>query len=518
MTIKKRDFVKRLTRLVATVVVGSVVLFYSGKAETIHDGKKKPRLYWKTPPSNPEKHKNVLLLMFDDLRFDNFSYVHGHARTPDIDALAKESVIFTAACTPTGLCSPSRAALLTGRLGHRTGLDDNCHVWQSRLMGLDLNQTTVLEWAREKDYFIGYFGKWHLGPDGPIRRGVHRFSSNGFERGRKLPVKPDFDSIKRYYDKNKNFEEKPEFYATRKGGYEDTPTKQKVNEAVAFLDEAKNITLPFYLTVSFNAPHPPYVVPKPFNTMYDYRDVELPKSLNESIDRKPKYQREVLWYWHDVGHMSEDDWRKATTFYWGSVSMIDKAVGEIITTLKKNGFWENTMIVFIGVQGSMIGEHHLYDKGPYSYDELMRIPMLVRVPDIAPRAVTRHVSLIDINQTLVKWMDLEPITPNLDSRSLFPLMEKGDDGWDTPDEAFYHYEWYNGKWYGIRTIRTPDFKYCWNPVDTDELYDLKNDPFEMKNLIDLPQYGSTQKELQQRLLTYLRKVEDPLYEKLKRTF
>jgi arylsulfatase A-like enzyme len=97
-------------------------------------------------------------------------------------------------------------------------------------------------------------------------------------------------------------------------------------------------------------------------------------------------------------------------------------------------------------------------------------------------------------------------------------MEKGDDGWDTPDEAFYHYEWYNGKWYGIRTIRTPDFKYCWNPVDTDELYDLKNDPFEMKNLIDLPQYGSTQKELQQRLLTYLRNVEDPLYEKLKRTF
>ena len=191
-----------------------ITFFYSGKAETIDNGKKKPRLYWKTPPSNPAKHKNVLLLMFDDLRFDTFSYVGGQARTPDIDALARESVTFTAACTPTGLCSPSRAALLTGRLGHRTGLDDNCHVWQSRLMGLDLNQTTVLEWAREKDYFVGYFGKWHLGPDGPIRRGVHRFSSTGFERGRKLPVKPDFDSIKRYYDKNKNFEEKPEFYAT----------------------------------------------------------------------------------------------------------------------------------------------------------------------------------------------------------------------------------------------------------------------------------------------------------------
>jgi arylsulfatase A-like enzyme len=242
----------------------------------------------------------------------------------------------------------------------------------------------------------------------------------------------------------------------------------------------------------------------------------LPKSLNEPIDRKPKYQREVLWYWHDVGHMSEDDWRKATSFYWGSVSMIDKAVGEIITVLKKNGFWENTMIVFVGDQGSMIGEHHLYDKGPYSYDELMRIPMLIRVPDIAPRTIIRQVSLIDINQTLVEWMDLEPIIPNLDSRSLFPLMEKGNEGWDAPDEVFYRYEWYNGKWYGIRTIRTPDFKYCLNPVDIDELYDLKNDPLEMNNLVNLPKYKSIQKELQQRLLMHLKKVKDPLYEKMKR--
>ena len=130
--------------------------------------------------------------------------------------------------------------------------------------------------------------------------------------------------------------------------------------------------------------------------------------------------------------------------------------------------------------------------------------------------ITRQVSQIDLNQTLVEWMDLEPILPNLDSRSLFPLIEQGNAGWDTPDEVFYRYEWYNGKWYGIRTIRTPEFKYCFNSVDIDELYDLKNDPLELNNLINLQRYESVQKELQQRLLLHLKKVNDPLYEKMKR--
>jgi arylsulfatase A-like enzyme len=244
----------------------------------------------------------------------------------------RESVHFSTACTTTGLCSPSRAAMLTGRLGHRTGLDDNCHVWHSRLMGLDHNQTTLLEWAREKDYLVGYFGKWHLGPDGPIRRGVHRFTREGFERGRTLPDKPDFERIKRYYDKDREFNEKPEYYATRKGSYADTPTKQKADDAIAFLNDAKGSELPFFLTASFNAPHPPYVAPKPYGTLYDHSKIKLPASLNESIERKPKYQRDPLWYWHDLGHMNEKDWRKSTSHYWGLVSMIDKAVGEIVVS------------------------------------------------------------------------------------------------------------------------------------------------------------------------------------------
>ncbi|MCD6376994.1 MAG: DUF4976 domain-containing protein, partial [Caldisericaceae bacterium] len=104
---------------------------------------------------------------------------------------------------------------------------------------------------------------------------------------------------------------------------------------------------------------------------------------------------------------------------------------------------------------------------------------------------------------------------NIDSRSLMPLIQSGDSGWSGPDEVFYRYEWYNGNWYGIRTIRTPEYKYCWNPVDINELYDLNNDPEEMHNLINSVNYRRIREELENRLLSHLKKVEDPLYKKMK---
>ena len=514
MSMKRRKFIKYFTGSLASVGMSTAIIANQSDAKDIPKHPKPYNYDWRLQPTDKKEHKNVLFILCDDLRFDTFSFLGSPAKTPNIDALMKDSVYFSHACTTTGLCSPSRAALFTGRLGHRTGLDDNCHVWQSRLMGLNLDQTTILEWAREKDYFVGYFGKWHLGADGPIKRGAHRFTKNGFERAQSLPDKPNFDAVKRYYDKSKSYSEKPEYYMTLKGGYEDTATKQKTNDTIEFLNETQNVDLPFFITASFNDPHPPYKVPKPFNTMYDYQKIVVPKSLNEPVKRKPKYQREQLWYWHDVGHMTDDDWRKSTAFYFGAVSMIDKAVGEIIDTLKKNDLWDNTLIVFLGDQGSMIGEHTLYDKGPYSYDELMRVPLLVRVPGMKPRTISRHVSSIDVNQTLVEWMGLESTAQNMDSRSLFPLMEKGNEGWDSPDQAFYRYEWYNGKWYGVRAVRTPDFKYCFNPNSIDELYDLKNDPEEIKNLIDLPEYKNVQSDLEKRLLTHLKSVDDPIYRKM----
>lgn len=481
---------------IGTLAFASIFAFNSGNAE----GQEK---------------KNVLFILCDQFQFNVASYCNGSAQTPNLDKLARQSVNFLSACTTTALCSPARSALFTGRWGHRTGVDDNCNVWHSRLNGLDLEQTTLIDWAREKDYFQGYFGKWHLGSNGPARRGVTRFPNNGTEVGNSKTQRPNFDITKKYYEKGKVFEEKPEFYGTAKGTYEDTYTKQLATQGIEFLNEATKTKLPFYLTVSFPGPHHPYIIPKEYANMYDYKKVELPKNFHDSYINKPQYQSDVFWYTCDVGHMTEDDWRKANTYYWGYITMIDRAIGEILDALKKNGLWENTLIVFTTDHGDMVGAHGRYDKGPYAYDEVMRIPMLIRVPNQPAHEINRQVSLMDLNQTLVEWMNLNPTQPNVDSRSLFPLIKNGDEGWNTPDEAFYCYEWYNGLWFGIRTIRTPEFKYSWNAVGIDELYDLKNDPIEMNNIINASSIIETKKLLQNKLLNYLKQTEDPWYEKMK---
>ena len=122
----------------------------------------------------------------------------------------------------------------------------------------------------------------------------------------------------------------------------------------------------------------------------------------------------------------------------------------------------------------------------------------------------RQVSSIDLNQTLAQWAGLKATGATEDSRSLLPLMERGDAGWSGPDEAFYRYEWYDGLWFGIRAIRTPQWKYCFNPAGIDELYDLRSDPGEMNNLAAKPETSGVQTGLAQRLLVHLQETGDNL--------
>jgi arylsulfatase A-like enzyme len=458
----------------------------------------------------PRQARNILLLYCEQFQHNVASFAGGPARTPNLEELAAQSVHFSSACTTTGLCSPNRSALFTGRLGHRTGLDDNCHVWHSRVSELDLKQTTLIEWARSQGYFTGYYGKWHLGQDGPIRRGAQRYPEGGFERfsDPAKTQKPDFEAPKRFYDKTKTFLEKPGFYSTERGTYEACQAAQLARQGVRFLGEAAKEDKPFFLTLSFNAVHPPYHVVTPYNSMYDWRGIELPRNVHDDFRGKPAYQADIMWPFHDTAHMSDDDWKRATAFYRGFVSLLDRALGDVLHAVKEQGFRDNTLVVLIADHGDMCGAHNRFDKGPYCYDEIMRIPLLVRAPDAPRRQVSRQVSSIDINRTIAEWAGLKPDIPNVDSRSLLPLISGGDSGWNTPDEAFYRYEWYDGLWFGIRAIRTPEYKYCFNPGGADELYDLRKDPDELTNLAGKPGSRKTEDELARRLLAHLEQCAD----------
>lgn len=465
------------------------------------------------------KRDNVLILFFDDMRFDSFSYRGGPVSTPNIDALAAESTRFDMAMTTTGLCSPSRAALFTGRWGHKTGLDDNVELWHSRLTELDPAQGGIIKRASESGYFVGYVGKWHLGAMGPQIRGAKFVES--FEADTHAAVRPytPYGGLAR----NQSYQagkrdiggDKLDYYQTLPGTYEETVTYDKVKNGKVMFEKAAKDDRPFFGVVSFSQPHPPYRVPEPYASMFDPAKLKVPANHLAKRVNKPLAQDYPFWPWHDVSHLSDEDWREMRAHYYGAIAMIDRAVGELIDSAKEQGIYEDLHIVLLGDQGSMLGEHRLYDKAAYAYDELMRIPLLVRDPDVAPRIINRHVSLMDIPATLSDWMRL-PSDGAEDGRSLEPLMVEGDSAIsDDEDSALYAYEWYNGAWFGLRAIRTPEYKYVWNPADArDELYQLKTDPSELNNLIDDAKHAASLKKLRHKLKAKLDKIEDPSASKL----
>lgn len=458
---------------------------------------------------------DVLLLLFDDMRFDTFSYRDGPVRTPNIDTLAAEGTRFDYAITTTGLCSPSRAAFFTGRWGHKTGLDDNVHLYHSRLSELDPAEGGLIRRAADAGYFVGYVGKWHLGAQGPTLRGAEFVAADEeltAERHQRQWTPYEMVDQMAGYNRGggdaKN--EKTLYYQTLPGTYEESFTAEKVRAGQELIRKAAGDERPFFGVVSFQQPHPPYRVPEPYASMYDPATVELPDNYLSPRVNKPLAQDEDWWPWHDVSHMSDMDWRKSRTYYYGAIAMIDRVVGDLIGTAKEMGLYDDLHIVLLGDQGSMLGEHQLYDKGPYAYDELMRMPLIIRYPDLAPRIVNRQVSMIDIAPTLAEVMGLPP-DGDVDGHSLTALMEQGDVAEEgRVDKALYAYEWYNGGWFGIRAIRTPDLKFVWNPGDSrDELYDLANDPGEVTNHINNPEYTEELARLLQLLHDELARIDDP---------
>lgn len=303
--------------------------------------------------SQMQKKPNVLVLMFDDMRFDTFSYRGGPVHTPNIDQLASESTRFDNAMSTTGLCSPSRAAFYTGRWGHKNGLDDNVELYHSRYSELNLDEGGLIKRASDAGYLVGHVGKWHLGARGTELRGAEIDLAHGHEPRERFtrPYTP-YNKVKKvegYYqgklDKNG---EKHEYYLTQDGTYEDTSAYKKVVAGKKMLKQMAQDKRPFFGIVSFNQPHPAYRVPEPYASMYDPNELSLPANHLAERKNKPLAQGGIWWPWHDVGHMTEQDWRKARSYYYGAIAMVDRIVGELLQAAKDEGIYDDLHIVLLG--------------------------------------------------------------------------------------------------------------------------------------------------------------------------
>jgi arylsulfatase A-like enzyme len=446
------------------------------------------------PASDPSDVENVVFVFTDQQRQDSLGcYGNDWVDTPALDRLAAEGTRFDRAYTPTAICSPARASLVTGVRPHRHGVTRNVR-----------GETDLAaEWPcypqrlRDAGYNVGLSGKSHFGGhprdygfDGTFNRGYFY-----------TPDHPDYEAYLAERDLPKmrveNFRDAfPEGGERfQSGAVDDRPPEAAVTHyvaerAVEMIESYAAEDAPFYQSVHFYGPHNPYYLPEEYLHMYDPADVDIPESaIKETHEGKPWAHRtqSKMAGLHEI---PIEDWRRLIAAYHGWVTFIDDQVGRLLDALEANGLDDSTAVVFTTDHGAFLTRHKMHDKGPAMYEDIYNVPLVAA--GLGLEAVEdRFVSLLDLPPTFLDLAGVD-VPPAYDGRSLLDLREG--DGGDATDAA----DWresitaeFHGQFYGYeqRMVRTERYKLVLNAYDVDEFYDLRADPHELSNEIGSPEYG-----------------------------
>ena len=430
-----------------------------------------------------EHRPNIIFILTDDQRYDELGFLNPDLQTPNIDRLAKGGVHFKNAFVTTSLCSPSRASILTGLYAHAHGVVDNLK--QELQPGIRFFPQDL----QDDGYETAYIGKWHMGLHSDKRQPGFDHWVSFAGQGNYLPT--DGSPI------NVNGKRVPQ------QGY---ITDELTDYAMEWLDQRKG-SAPFFLYLSHKAVHANFTPAERHRELYADVSIELPGTAAETpeaIKNKPMWVRNQRNSWHgvDFAYHSDLDIREYRREYRRSLAAVDDSVGRILDWVAARGIAENTIVVFMGDNGFMFGEHGLIDKRN-AYEASMRVPLLVYAPTRfrGGTVVDSMIANIDIAPTLLSWAEVTVSRP-MHGRD-FTALANGDDVNDWRDEIYYEYFW---NWVFPQTptvfaLRTSNFKLIqyhgiW---DTDELYNMRTDPEERINLIGDPDYKDTVRRMRARL-------------------
>lgn len=471
---------------------------------------------------------NVLLFITDQQRWDTLGHTgRTPCRTPNLDRLAREGLAFDRCLTPSPLCSPARAALFTGRYPHATGVMNN--------LQLPLERPTLLEVLRDAGYETAYSGKWHLGRG---RGGIALGAWTG-ERG---------DGYARWLAEH-NYQDtwpygQAEFAFHMPGTDEwisspHTAPQQGLSEwtyddwiAARALEhlETRRRDRPFFHVCSFWGPHPIFVIPEPYYSLYDPAQIPEPANFADPMHGKPRSQTRSIWHQAARAHGTTwEPWRRPMAVYWGYVTWLDELTGRVLGRLEALGLAGDTIVIMTSDHGEQMGSHGIFQKG-CMYEESLRVPMLIRAPRLVPagRRVGALVSLVDFAPTVMslcgladagsallephgrdlsRWLTgAKPVPPDDCNAGADPTAGAVFSEY-APDGDFEQ----NAE---MRCVIAPRHKYVWSRRDRDELYDTLADPGELHNLADDPAASDLRQALRLRLHQWMRATGDPLADEI----
>lgn len=441
---------------------------------------------------------NFLFLMSDDHCAQAISAYGGPLAsvcpTPNIDRLANEGLLFRNCFVTNSICTPSRAAIFTGKYAHKNGV--------YKFTALNQAQPTLPKSMQEAGYWTGIIGKYHLHSN-PV----------GFDFWSILPGQGE------YHD--------PEFVEmgdesdsgwVRQGQrtkYKGHCTDVIASKAIAALRELRESDQPFMLCCHFKAPHDTWEFAGRYRGFLD--DVEIPEPVNlfDDYEGRSDMLRNQLQYigseWgnhtnfeEETGHLEGRAKRKRQyqlylKKYLRCVRGVDDNVGKILDYLDDSGLAKQTVVIYTSDQGFFLGEHGLYDKR-IMYEEALRMPLLVRWPGrVAAGKVSDALVLnIDFAPTILDIARSEPHA-GIQGRSFLPLLTgRQPDDWRTS----MYYRYYRSHFetephFGVRT-QTHKLIY-FDDIDQWEMFDLKSDPTEMHNLAEMPAHREKFQELKAEL-------------------
>jgi arylsulfatase A-like enzyme len=471
-----------------------------------------------------KKDTNVLFILCDQFRQDIPGFNGNRVvKTPNLDKLASISSNFKNAHTICPLCSPARGALLSGCEPQINGVIDNLFVGSSNQKPLGSEVNTWLKESAKNGFQTGYFGKWHLGEwdyksnNVTFDMSAPEFTDSRIKKYSRATAKGELregvvQNEMKDWNRDGKLDEayKMPFYGKldNEKGMRDYKTCTKV---VDFINNTDSNS-PWSVTASFKSPHFPLGIPEPYFSMYDPKEIKLPKNFKDNFQNKPWFQNRH-WWPLITDRFTEDDWKKTIAAYYGLVTMTDYWIGQILDAAKENSHGKDTVVIFTADHGEMLSSHSRFDKAAYFYEEVMRIPLLICKDLNGKNSVKEdrmeYTSTLDTSKTLYNLLGSD----GEKGRNLIDLID-GKSKEEFNDEVFSEYHRYNSHLFEIRMISTPKYKYCFNPQDIDELYDLENDKDELFNLSDDENYADIKRDLKKRLLAHLEKLDDNILQTL----
>ncbi len=489
---------------------------------------------WATAQGSGRK-PNILFLFTDDHAVQSIgAYGSRINKTPNIDRLAREGTIFDRCFCCNSICAPSRASVLTGKHSHFNGLSTNLDTFEGR-------QTTFPKLLQKAGYNTALIGKWHLKSD-----------PTGFDHWEILPGQGS------YYNPNFRTADKESLYI----GY---ATDITTDLALDWLEGQKG-DKPFLLMCQHKAPHRTWAPPPEFLTLYDDQDIPEPETLFDDYSGRNRILKENemsiaghLMYDYDLkvtgsklpdklGRIQENPevkrmnpeqrsawdaaygpknekflkdnpqgkdlvrwkYQRYIKDYLRCVASVDKNIGVMLDYLDKKGLAENTIVVYSSDQGFYLGEHGWYDKR-WMYEESMRMPLLIRWPGVtaAGERISSLVQNIDFAPTFLSAAGVE-VPRDMQGLSMLPLLDKDVTvPWRTA--VYYHY--YEKGEHNVpphEGVRTERYKLIhFTDLNQWELFDLQNDPHEMKSVYNDPAYTEIRLEMLGELRSLKRRYRVP---------